>query len=62
MNRDPILQLLAPLAWLFLAAFCVGFGGVLAISAPVFSRSQTVNVPRAASVPAPGGWDASKSI
>lgn len=35
MRHDPFLQMLAPFAWVMVAAFALGFAAVVAVSAPI---------------------------
>lgn len=50
MNRDPVFELLAPFAWVVVAAFVLGFGGVLAVAAPHLARDlSTLSRPSLAS-------------
>ena len=40
MRHDPFLQMLAPFAWVMVAAFALGFAAVVAVSAPILSRDS----------------------
>lgn len=63
MRHDPFLQMLAPLAWVMLAAFLAGFAGVVAVSAPVLGRDARVLAqPALVSAPAATVWNPTKPI
>jgi hypothetical protein len=63
MNRDPVVQLLAPFAWVVLAAFLLGFAGVMALSAPILSQAPGAHsAPALVAAPDAGGWNARKAI